>query len=437
MDYKLKKSLLSADEGARRPLRLATFAVPLSGNKGSASMLIGLLDGLKAEGFSVEALVFSYYPERDRELARGLTGVEVLPGHPRDLLTLLPLLLLNRLAGRWLPGSWRRTFDRLSACDVICCVGGTTFADSMLYKVPWNIMAALPALLVDRPLAFLSQTMGPFENKWNALGAHWTLRRAKLVHGRGKRSADFVAGLGIQPVDHWPDLSFMMNLDQARQSARLAAWRQRIETVSAKRNGPPVGLTPNTIVNGKMTNAGANYVALMAAIIVDLHERGYAPVLIPHSYRSGDSGSHNNDTGLCSAILEQLPSHVDCLYIDEDLSSQELRLLVGDLRFLVASRFHSMISALAVGVPPLTLGWGRQKYLEVLETFDLGELYLDYAEADLNEVRRRIDLIEADYERIEGQIDQGLRQLLAAGSRLGDALLTGAADGYHEERCAA
>ena len=134
-------------------------------------------------------------------------------------------------------------------------------------------------------------------------------------------------------------------------------------------------------------------------------------------------GSHNNDTGLCRAILGQLPSHVDCLYVDEDLSSQELRLLVGDLRFLVASRFHSMISALAIGVPPLTLGWGRQKYLEVLETFDLGELYLDYAEADLNEVRRRIDLIEAEYERIEGQINQGLSQLLAIGSRLGAELI--------------
>ena len=229
MDLQLIKPLPDIDDHRRRSLRLATFAVPLSGNKGSASMLIGLLDGLKAEGFSIEALVFSYYPARDRELARSLPGIEVLPGHPRDLLKLLPLLVLNRLARRWLPASWRKTFDRLSACDVICCVGGTTFADSMLYKVPWNIMAALPALLVDRPLVFLSQTMGPFESKWNKLGALWTLRQARLVHGRGKRSADFVTGLGIRPVRYWPDLSFMMNLDQARQSARLAAWRERIE----------------------------------------------------------------------------------------------------------------------------------------------------------------------------------------------------------------
>ena len=424
MDLRLKKPLPKTDERPDRSLRLATFAVPLSGNKGSASMLIGLLDGLKAEGLSVETLVFSYYPARDRELARGLPGVEVLPGHPRDLVKLLPLLLLNRLAGRWLPSSWRRTFDRLSACDVICCVGGTTFADSMLYKVPWNIMAALPAFLVSRPLAFLSQTMGPFESKWNERCAHWTLRRAKLVHGRGRRSADFVTGLGIGDVRYWPDLSFMMSLDAARQSDRLANWRARIAALSLARGGSPVGLTPNTIVNGKMTGVGANYVALMAAIIVDLHERGYAPVLIPHSYRADNDGSHNNDTGLCKAILEQLPSGVDCLYVGEDLSSQELRLLVGDLRFLVASRFHSMISALAVGVPPLTIGWGRQKYLEVLEAFELGELYVDYAEADLHEVRRRIDLIEADHARIQGQIDQGLSQLLAVGSTLGAELLT-------------
>ena len=37
--------------------------------------------------------------------------------------------------------------------------------------------------------------------------------------------------------------------------------------------------------------------------------------------------------------------------VEEDLSSQELRRLVGEFDLLVASRFHSMVSALVMGTP--------------------------------------------------------------------------------------
>jgi hypothetical protein len=42
---------------SKSTLRIATFAVPLSGNKGSASMLVGLLDGLRAEQISNPTLL--------------------------------------------------------------------------------------------------------------------------------------------------------------------------------------------------------------------------------------------------------------------------------------------------------------------------------------------------------------------------------------------
>ena len=82
----------------RTKLRIATFAVPLSGNKGSASMLIGLIDGLKAKNYDVDALVYSYYPKRDREFAASMPWVRVRRGHPRHLVFLVPWLAFLKVA---------------------------------------------------------------------------------------------------------------------------------------------------------------------------------------------------------------------------------------------------------------------------------------------------------------------------------------------------
>ncbi len=117
-----------------------------------------------------------------------------------------------------------------------------------------------------------------------------------------------------------------------------------------------VGLTPNTIVDEEMGKARMNYAALIAQSVQELDMRGYRAVLIPHSYRPGTEHAHNNDLHICRQIINLLPRGVKCTFIDEDLSSQALRLLIGRFDFLLASRFHSMVSGPSHG-GATTHGW--------------------------------------------------------------------------------
>jgi polysaccharide pyruvyl transferase WcaK-like protein len=143
-----------------------------------------------------------------------------------------------------------------------------------------------------------------------------------------------------------------------------------------------VGVTPNSIVYDKARKVGKDYLQFLANAITAIHQDECLPVLIPHSYRGDVQRLHNNDRGLCLAVLERLPDGVPCYYVDADLGSAELRAVVGQLHLLVASRFHSMISALATGVPPITFGWGDQKYREVLAEFGVEDLYVPYRGLD-------------------------------------------------------
>lgn len=388
-----------------RPLRLATFAVPLSGNKGSASMFLGLRDAFIAADVDARFAVFSYYPKRDAGIASAMDNVSVHPGHPKDIaFALLPMIVLERLLPFLVPSKWKRHIATLRESDAVLMIGGTTFEDSMLFKVPWNLLAALPGYLLGRPTIFLSQTMGPLKSAFNRWAARWTLGRAAAVHGRGRRSERWVRDIGIDSCIYRPDLSFTMytpGFDTiAAESKHLDDFRRAVEQSGRS----PVGVAPNSIVHEKAGKIGKDYIAFLAGVMAAIYEQGHLPILIPHSYLDDMTTLHNNDRSLCLAVIERLPAGVEYFYLDADLSAGHLRSMIGQFHLLVASRFHSMISSLSMGVPPITYGWGDHKYIEVLEEFTVPELYDSFHALDVEAFSEKLRWVYERREELAGRI---------------------------------
>lgn len=406
-----------------RPLRVSAFAVPLSGNKGSASMFLGLRDSFLAAGVEAEFAVFSYYYERDSKIAESFDGVTVHRGHPKELaFGLLPRMVLRAIVPSYRGGSYAADLSAMRDTDIVVLVGGTTFADSMLYKVPWNVLAALPAIMLGKPMVFLSQTMGPLKSLSNRVLARWTLKRASQVHGRGDTSTDYIRGIGLE-AETWPDLSFPMVVPPIAQVEAdhdvVADIMSRIRAAGR----PVVAFTPNSIVYSKAKKAGLDYVDFLQQSMRYVAEQGYTPLLIPHSYREVvDSGEqHNNDRWLCGLVQEKTADIA--LYLEADLDSRELRALIGETTFVVASRFHSMVSALAMGVPPLTYGWGGHKYTEVLAQFDVTELGNSYNDLDLESFKAAFQRVVDDQDSLRERITRALPGVLERNAEL-PALLT-------------
>ena len=142
-----------------------------------------------------------------------------------------------------------------------------------------------------------------------------------------------------------------------------------------------VGITPNSIIYKKAKSVGRDYIDFLVKVVDEVSQQGFLPVLIPHSYIEGAATMHNNDRGFCLEVM-QLVGGDKGVFLDEDLPADVLRSFIGTLHLLVASRFHSMISALSMGVPPITFGWGHQKYTEVLSEFGVEDLYCSYQDLD-------------------------------------------------------
>jgi hypothetical protein len=76
-----------------------------------------------------------------------------------------------------------------------------------------------------------------------------------------------------------------------------------------------------------------------------------------------------------------------------------------------------MVSALAMGVPPITYGWGYHKYLEVLREFDATDLYASYDAMTMHDFRSKIELVESRSDAIRKNIKAGIEHTTNA---LGD-----------------
>jgi polysaccharide pyruvyl transferase WcaK-like protein len=112
--------------------------------------------------------------------------------------------------------------------------------------------------------------------------------------------------------------------------------------------------------------------------------------------RIGKTSSHNNDLLLVENILSLLPSRTGIHIVAEPYDSKELRVIVGLADYYMASRFHSMISALCEAVPVAVFGWGYHKYWEVLQEFDLGDYCWGASELSLDQLWSAFQRLVAD-----------------------------------------
>jgi len=195
---------------------------------------------------------------------------------------------------------------------------------------------------------------------------------------------------------------------------------------------------------------GADLVGILADFIATLREDLDARVIIlAHSLLEPERRSRNNDYHLCRELYERLDTRERVSLVVEDLTPSELRAEIGRCDVIVAARFHTMISAVCAGVPPIVPAWSH-KYREVMEGFGLGELVIElsalsagrlYAETRrlLEERERAAVLIR---ERLPAVADSARVQIEYVAERLEEtkdglragAIARGLRDRFYRER---
>jgi len=118
-----------------------------------------------------------------------------------------------------------------------------------------------------------------------------------------------------------------------------------------------VGLFPNTSMFKKVKKKF--FLRLVEKSVLKLVRDGYNVYICRHAFE---------DLGLCREIYALFSSKRVHL-IEDDLQCFELDNLVKKFDFVLAFRYHSIITSFRFGVPVLTVGWD-EKYNELMRTFN-------------------------------------------------------------------
>jgi polysaccharide pyruvyl transferase WcaK-like protein len=397
----------------------------LWGNRGAEAMVVTTIGRVRERDPGASFVLLSYYPERDRALLAdpGVTVVGATPRHA--VVTWLGALLCRalrpvgvRVPDAVLPGAVRA----LRGCRALFDVSGISFHDDRLPVVVYNVLSAWPAFLLKVPVVRLAQAMGPFRHPLNRLPARWVTRRSLHTFARGRRTAAFMERLGA-PAGSWsvaPDVAFAYQPEYSLTSEndeRVAAARAELATARAA-GTDVVGLVPSSLVNRKIAGTGGDYVGLLRTLVGDLQRRGAHVLVMPNATRAGVAAGRNNDITVITQLRDRIaadPSGVDpaaITYIDVDVNTASIRSLAGACTLLITSRFHAMVAALALGVPPLVMGWSH-KYEEVLEMFGCEANAVDFSAAE-REVPALVGRLLDDHEKVQERIVKALPEVTAA-----------------------
>jgi len=338
----------------------------LTGNKGAASMVLAVLDGLRREEPDTDVTVMTPLAAEDRGAAER-EGVTLLPFGPTEIVLAVIGAVLCRLTfGRVAMGPVRA----LRTADAVADVSGISFVDGRgVATLAYNVLLVLPALLLGRPVVKISQAMGPFEQSATRSAARLILPRLTGLLARGRGTLEHLEELGVRNDGLAADVAFLMQTTPDDDD-----W------AAAEVDRPFVAIAPSQVVADQAKRIRLDYVGHIIEIVDEL-STDHDVVLIAHSARPGRPAGRLNDIPLCEEILARTATPERCRMASPTATPRQLRALIGRSDILVASRFHAMISALATCTPVLVVGWSH-KYREVLAEFGLEELASDFRELD-------------------------------------------------------
>jgi colanic acid/amylovoran biosynthesis protein len=365
-------------------------------NKGDAAISIGVINALKqnAVASKICAASYIYYPEK-KDQDFGFRHVRAAHPDVRFLQTSLPaaarsvgklrsLFLSLRAACKLIwPGLVpdREFEDTLRTSRVVVSNGGLYFgfAKSGWFFTLFHLFAfSYPLLLAKRcgvPFVLYAQSFGPFRDP---LSRWWMRRLVAASAGAWAResfSRDALLRIGAPAgkLDVVADAAFGLKLSTTDPEAVLQRFGLTLNTyvaISARGLGE----------SGHNSEAQERYRASIARLIESLTtEVGLKVVLVAHT--TGPLEDEDDRTTTRAILASVKPEQAGkVVLIEEDLSPEELVLLYGSSRFVLATRFHAVVLSICGGAPAIAIPYFGLKTQGSMRDLGLAELLLEVSD---------------------------------------------------------
>jgi polysaccharide pyruvyl transferase WcaK-like protein len=238
----------------------------------------------------------------------------------------------------------------------------------------------------EKPVVFLPQAWGPFTNKLIRQLSAAAINLSDYAFARDNRSFQYMnelEGVDRKKIGLAPDIAYQF---QGASKAQAMSVLKRINFIPGEKN--VIGIMPNMQVYVRTEGKGAEnkYIKLLIDIIsYFINKPDFSIVLIPHQVNPVENPDAPDDRFLCDLIKTSLNNLPDIFILRDYLSAEIIKAVIGEMDFIIGSRYHGIIAALSQMIPVVVLGWSH-KYFELLRDVGIEQYIVDYKNLNKNDL---------------------------------------------------
>ncbi|MFO7895305.1 MAG: polysaccharide pyruvyl transferase family protein [Candidatus Cloacimonadales bacterium] len=341
------------------------------GNKGAVAMLELLIKHLRRElgdlNFIVTSLHRDFHPSDPQIKLINTNG----QAFDLALAKAWSIWLLQKigLQPKWLMRD--KILQNYLQADLIISASGISFNEDfgLIQLYHYSKYIQIP-LFLGKPIIKFTQTLGPFNSRYNLALSKALLPNINFIFARGNLTAENLMKIGVEKnVKKFPDIAFTLPIVSSEKTEEILQKYQGYKIVC---------ISPNIVCQRLETKM--QYLPSLVELCRNILQK-YPEIklmLLPHTIAPETAGKED-DLSICQAIYSRLPQERVSLETEPSLSPSETKALIAASDFLVASRFHAIIAGVSAAVPTISLGW-HWKYRETMQWLAMDDLLLQYWE---------------------------------------------------------
>ena len=374
-------------------------------NKGEEAILKSTLKTLESLG-DIDVCILSAYPERDRIYYSSKVRTIFVPnsGTPETVELgvrfYLPLLkfafkhiifmILYRVLGLKATSIMKDEIwkEYLESDVVIIGHDSALRFETIMLFVPF--LKALKKTVI----IYAGSIIKDFKGKLQETLAKFALNHVELLTLRESLSYNYLKNIGVQsPMFVTADLAFLMQA-VPNEKAKVILTKAGSEIYK----GPIVGISPSRIASQYIESAFGSFedkyrmhVRILANIAdYFIEELDATVVLIPHVFGPKDL----NDLSMVADIYNATKNKSKILIIKDEISSSEIKGVIGLCDIFIGERLHSIIDSTSMYIPSVAVLEKSYRTIGILrDLLFRGKGFYDIRMLDFNSLIREVNYV--------------------------------------------
>jgi len=272
------------------------------------------------------------------------------------------------------------------SADIIISTGGTYLVEN--YDFSSRIFDYKISILMNKPLVFFTQSLGPFSNRCNRRDLSKIFRDSLLIFLRDEKSREHLMDLGVdmRKVYVFPDIAFASPINEiSKEDTAIKFYKKQPLNVGISVRYWPFFKQVDKTIGMK------NYMEVISKTVTNLKTKYNASVTFVSTCQ-GIPDYWADDSKVALEIWSGLPDNIkkDVIVNHSFHTTLELLGILASFDMVIATRMHMAILSLIAGTPVISIAY-EFKTKELFKQLGLAEWTQDIETLETESFQKVVD----------------------------------------------